>query len=340
MRTYKYDDITLVPQFCQVKSRSEVDTSVRFAGRKWDSPALPANMSCTISFEIAEELETNNYFYILHRFYDYRDIYNWVKEMCLAGKYISLSVGVNSTDYVFIDQLSEIVRGARNIKPKFKINCVCIDVAHGHSQTVADMISYIKQNLPDTFVIAGNVATPEAVIYLQRAGADAIKVGIGGGRSCSTYTHTGFSSIGMFTTIQNCVDVATVPIIADGGIRQNGDVAKALVAGSDLVMIGSLFAECKNSPAETIYDEYRYGTDGENVIYDNIPRGKFYFGSSSEFQQKDKKHVEGIKVELKYNPMCYLDKLDEIKQDLQSSISYAGGTKLMDLYNIPYNTLC
>ncbi|MDK6687698.1 IMP dehydrogenase, partial [Aerococcus sp. UMB8623] len=109
------------------------------------------------------------------------------------------------------------------------------------SHTVIDMIKYIKKQLPDTFVIAGNIATPEAVRDLENAGADATKVGVGPGRVCITKIKTGFGTAGwQLAAIRLCAKAARKPIIADGGIRTHGDIAKSFRFGASMVMIGSL----------------------------------------------------------------------------------------------------
>jgi GMP reductase len=158
-----------------------------------------------------------------------------------------------------------------------------------------------------------------AALDLAEAGADAIKVGIGPGKACTTRLQTGFH-VPMFTAIQMCTEVSKVPIIADGGIKNYGDVAKALVAGADLVMSGSLFAACSDSPAPII--------NGRKV----------YYGSASFAAKKENKHVEGTLLELEQS-MTLEEKLNEIKQALQSSISYAGGTTLSCLKYTDYVTL-
>lgn len=139
------------------------------------------------------------------------------------------------------------------------VDVVAVDTAHGHSKAVGDMVRTIKKSLPDLQVIAGNVATAEAVRDLVAAGADAVKVGIGPGSICTTRVVAG---VGMpqLTAIMNCTAEASktgTPIIADGGIKYSGDVAKAIAAGADSVMIGSIFAGTDESPGETILYEGR-----------------------------------------------------------------------------------
>ena len=180
------------------------------------------------------------------------------------------------------------------------------------------MIEYIKEHLPDTKIIAGNVATKDAVRELASWGADIVKVGIGHGSPCTTKDKTGFT-MPMFTCVQNCSNVilnngTSIPIIADGGIRCNGDIAKALVAGATMVMAGSMFAACTDSPASLI-----------NI---NGVNHKAYFGSASAENKGHNNNIEGKLNNIPNNGMTYGEKFSEITQDLQSSISYAGGTTL------------
>jgi len=169
------------------------------------------------------------------------------------------------------------------------------------------------------------VATPQGVKDLAMWGADIVKVGIGQGSPCTTKDKTGFT-LPMFTCVKECSQVfigdsfedsQRVPIIADGGIQCNGDIAKALVAGADWVMAGGLFACCVDSAAHSI------------MVEGSLHRA--YYGSASFENKKTRAHIEGT---LKNVPSCGLtfeDKLVEIKEDLQSAISYSGGKDLTSL---------
>jgi IMP dehydrogenase len=137
---------------------------------------------------------------------------------------------------------------------KARADCLVIDTAHGHSSRVIEAIRDIKRRHPDTQLIAGNVATAEGTRELIDAGVDAVKCGIGPGSICTTRVVTG-AGVPQMTAILNCVSAARgtgVPVIADGGVKFSGDVAKAIAAGADVVMIGSLFAGTEESPGELI----------------------------------------------------------------------------------------
>ena len=182
-----------------------------------------------------------------------------------------------------------------------------------------DMIYFIKDLGLEAKIIAGNICTYQAYCDLVKWGANAVKVGIGGGAACSTKNKTGFT-FPMYSCIRELRSFVTedVPIIADGGVREHADIVKAIHAGATMVMAGGLFSKLIDSPAELI--------DGHKV----------YFGSASQFNKGEYKHVEGIKRTLELDPMTYAEKLNEIKQDLQSATSYAGGNQLEDIRSASY----
>ncbi|MDM5360167.1 GMP reductase [Peribacillus sp. ACCC06369] len=309
---FDYEDIQLIPAKCVVNSRSECDTSVTLGKHTFKLPVVPANMQTIIDEKIAIYLAENGYFYVMHRFEPEKRL-TFIKDMHARELIASISVGVKEEEYGFIQQLSE-----DNIVPEF----ITIDIAHGHSNAVIKMIQHIKKHLPESFVIAGNVGTPEAVRELEHAGADATKVGIGPGKVCITKIKTGFGTGGwQLAALRWCAKAASKPIIADGGIRTNGDIAKSVRFGASMVMIGSLFAGHEESPGQTIEK------DGKAF--------KEYFGSASEFQKGEKKNVEGKKMFVEHKGFLE-DTLKEMEQDLQSSISYAGGTKLEAIRNVDY----
>ncbi|HOE42982.1 MAG TPA: GMP reductase, partial [Rhodoferax sp.] len=269
MEIFDYDNILLLPRKCRVESRSECDAGVDFGPRRFRIPVVPANMKTVVSEAICVWLAQNGYFYVMHRF----DLDNvrFVKDMAARGLYASISLGVKKPDYDAVDQLV-----ALGLAPDY----ITIDIAHGHADSVKNMIGYLREKIPGTFIIAGNVATPEAVIDLENWGADATKVGIGPGKVCITKLKTGFGTGGwQLSALKWCARVATKPIIADGGIRDHGDIAKSVRFGATMVMIGSLFAGHEESPGQTVE------VDGK--LY------KEYYGSASDFNKGEYKHVEG-----------------------------------------------
>ncbi|MGH2211584.1 GMP reductase [Enterococcus faecalis] len=312
MKVFDYEDVQLIPNKCIVNSRSECDTTVTLGKHSFKMPVVPANMQTIIDEKIAETLAENGYFYIMHRF-DEEARVPFIKKMQRKGLITSISVGVKEGEYAFVETLAR-----EGLVPDY----VTIDIAHGHSNAVINMIQHLKKTLPETFVIAGNVGTPEAVRELENAGADATKVGIGPGKVCITKIKTGFGTGGwQLAALRWCAKAARKPIIADGGIRTHGDIAKSVRFGATMVMIGSLFAGHEESPGETKVED--------GVVY------KEYFGSASEFQKGEKKNVEGKKIWLRHKGKL-ADTLVEMQQDLQSSISYAGGRDLEAIRKVDY----
>ena len=311
MEIFDYDQVLLLPRKCRVESRSECDAGIDFGGRHFKLPAVPSNMKTVVDESICQWLAANGYFYVMHRF----DVDNvaFVRDMQARGLFASISLGVKPPDYATVDTLADL-----GLTPEY----ITIDIAHGHSDTVRDMIWHIRKKLPNAFIIAGNVATPEAVIDLENWGADATKVGVGPGKVCITKLKTGFGTGGwQLSALKWCSRVATKPIVADGGIRSHGDIAKSIRFGATMVMIGSLFAGHEESPGTTVE------VNGE--------RFKEYFGSASDFNKGEYRHVEGKKI-LEPIKGKLSDTLVEMEQDVQSSISYAGGTKLLDIRKVNY----
>ena len=311
MEIFDYDNILLLPRKCRVESRSECDAGVELGGRKFRLPVVPANMKTVVNEQICTWMAQNGYFYVMHRF----DLDNvkFVRDMHAKGLFASISLGVKAPDYDTVNQLV-----AEGLTPEY----ITIDIAHGHADSVQKMIHNLKEKLPKAFVIAGNVGTPEAIIDLENWGADATKVGIGPGKVCITKLKTGFGTGGwQLSALKWCARVATKPIIADGGIREHGDIAKSIRFGATMIMIGSMLAGHEESPGATVE------VDGKLF--------KEYYGSASDFNKGEYKHVEGKRI-LEPLKGHLANTLIEMEQDTQSSISYSGGTKLMDIRKVNY----
>jgi GMP reductase len=301
---FDFEQVNLVPRKCVVSSRSECDTSIKFGKFTFKIPIVPANMECVIDENVAIKLAKAGYFYIIHRFNVNPVLF--VLQMKNLGLVSSISLGVNEDSYKTVDELK-----STNMIPDF----ITIDIAHGHSIKMEKMIKYIKENLPTTFVIAGNVSTSEAIMDLEEYGADATKVGIGPGMACTTWPTTGFGSRNcQAATIHNCSLVATKPIIADGGIRVPGDIAKSLVLGATMVMVGGMLSGFKDSPGHLV------NVDGKEK--------KEFWGSASKFQSGKSNRIEGTKILVDYKDRSILDEMKYLEECLQSSISYGGGTDL------------
>lgn len=311
--TFDFQDVMLVPSKSVIKSRSEANAKAKLGNRTFELPVVPANMSTIIDENLAEYLATNNYFYVIHRF-DIDPI-EFVKDFNKKGLFTSISLGIKEIDYKHVDNLA-----AEGLSPDY----ITVDVAHGHSDTVIEVVKYIVEKLPESYVIAGNVGSVQGALDLEEAGAHGVKIGVAPGLVCSTGPNTGFGTRGyQLSAIEKISDaLQTADVIADGGIRKFGDIAKSIALGADMVMVGSMFAGHDENPGEVIE-----GENGEKV--------KAYFGSASEFQKGEKKYVEGVKTFMPYKG-AISETLRTIRENLQSSISYAGGKELLDLRNVEY----
>jgi IMP dehydrogenase len=213
---------------------------------------------------------------------------------------------------------------------KSQVDVITVDTAHGHSKGVLDAVSKIKFNYPDLQVIAGNVATAEATIDLIKAGADCIKVGIGPGSICTTRVVTGIG-VPQITAVMNCSKAAAeyeIPVIADGGVKYSGDITKAIAAGANVVMAGSLFAGTEESPGEEVlyegrrYKEYR--GMGSMGAMDSGSRDRY-------FQEDTKKYVpEGVEGRVHYKGKLG-DVVYQLIGGLKSGMGYVGAKDISEL---------
>lgn len=213
---------------------------------------------------------------------------------------------------------------------KAGVDLIVLDSAHGHSENIIAAVRTIKSQFPDTEIVAGNVATAEATVDLIKAGADAIKVGIGPGSICTTRVVAGVG-VPQITAVFDCAEAAKpydIPIIADGGIKYSGDVVKAIAAGADLVMLGSLFAGTEESPGETImfkgrsFKSYR----GMGSI------GAMQAGSKDRYFQNDtdKFVPEGVEGRVPYRGLLK-EIIYQLIGGLKSGMGYCGTATIQDL---------
>jgi GMP reductase len=302
-----YDDIYLVPNYSELYSRKEADTTVVFGNSRFELPIIPSNMMSVINQEWAQWLCDNHYFYVMHRFNGCT-----VPFVRNANEQewdtISISTGVNDDSFKELIQIKS---------DNLIVDYITIDVAHGHHIKVKNRIEQIKELFPNVFLIAGNTSSVEATLALEEWGADATKCLIGTGSACSTKYQTGFH-VPSFSCIQSCSRYAKKPIIADGGAKYYGDIAKSLVAGATMVMSGGMFASCNDSPAPFVNGK------------------KHYFGNASATAKGQNLHVEGFDLQIEMAEVSLKERMYEIKQALQSSISYAGGHDLSCFQKVNY----
>jgi len=304
-----YSDVSLIPTKCIVDSRSQCSTQVKLGERTFEMPIIPANMKSVVDEDTCIFLAKKNWFYIMHRFG--KSNYEFCKIMKEQNLYSSISVGVNKESY---DDLNDIY------KDGFSPDYITIDVANAWSDKAVKMAKNIRLLFPKTFIIIGNIATREAINDLIKELNNivgAFKICLAEGASCITKNKTGVFR-GAISTIMDCYDdKLSYPIIADGGIVHHGDIAKAISAGATAVVAGSLFAG---------YDQ----SSGNIIELDDNKKYKEYYGSASKYNKSEYKNIEGKKILISYRgDMNNL--LKELKEDLQSSISYLGGKCLNDI---------
>jgi IMP dehydrogenase len=213
------------------------------------------------------------------------------------------------------------------------VDVIVIDTAHGHSRGVIETVKRVKRKYPDLELIAGNVGTPEATIDLIKAGADAVKVGIGPGSICTTRVIAGVG-VPQVTAIYQCSQAAKkqrVPIIADGGVKQTGDIAKAIAAGADSVMIGGLFAGLEESPGEKILYEGRaykiYRGMGSLEAMKEGSRDRYFQDMEDEIQ---KLVPEGIEGRVPYKGLLS-EAVYQMIGGLRAAMGYCGAKSIAEM---------
>ncbi len=253
-RTYTFDDVLLVPLRSSVASRFHVDLSSPFTKNlKTKIPLIAANMDTISESGMCIAMNKLGAAAILHRFIGVEQQVAEVKRIRDTNNsneaIVAASVGVNQDSR---ERARALVDAG--------VNCITVDIAHGHSESMIETVKFLKKEFPKVDVIAGNVATAHATLELIRAGADAIKVGIGPGSMCTTRIITGVG-VPQLTAISLAVEIAKpegVPVIADGGIRASGDIVKALAVGASSIMTGSLFSGALETPGELVSGRKAY----------------------------------------------------------------------------------
>jgi IMP dehydrogenase len=313
---YTFDDIQIIPKYSEVESRSQCNLTTRFTKQyKLGTPLVASPMDTVTEYNMAIAIASHGGVGILHRFMSIEKQSNQVRKIKEQEKLVSAAIGATG-DYK--ERAQELVNAGAIV--------LLIDVAHGNTKQVRDAITWCKQNLPNYVdVIAGNVATYEGARNLAQWGADAIRVGIGNGSLCETRIRTGIGIPQVTALIESIRAVEEsgidVPIIADGGIKMTGDVAKALSLGADSVMIGSLLAGTRESPGEI----HRMG------MWPNEQLFKKYRGSASA----EVKQVHGLEeknVEGNSKLIPYKGKVERIISDIgdgvRSAMSYVDATTI------------
>ena len=236
---------------------------------------------------------------------------------------VGVALGVRADD---VDRAVACVNAGADV--------LVVDIAHGHSDHALQMIRRLKQRCPEAEVVGGNVATAAGVCDLAEAGADAVKVGVGSGSICITRIVTGFG-VPQLTAIMDCAEAARalgVPLIADGGVRTGGDLTKALAAGADTAMVGSLLAGTEESPgASVVRDGRRYKVvRGMASLTANVDRKAMERGGEVDAEDWERVVPEGVEAVVPYRG-AVADVLHQLVGGVRSGLSYAGATSIAEL---------
>jgi len=306
-----YDDVNIIPKYSELEHRSDCDLSTQFTKNiRLKIPVVSSPMDTITELDMAIELDMLGGMGIIHRFMSIEKQSKMSNTLYTYNVKFGAAIGVTGD---WFERAQELVKNGCNV--------LLIDVAHGHHKLVGEAIERIK-NIQGVEVVAGSVATREAVQYLCEKGADAIRVGIGNGSLCETRIRTGVG-IPQVTALLDCVAVADTfgcPTIADGGVRNIGDVCKGLACGTDTVMLGSLLSGTKETP----------GTIEKIGEWPNEQLYKKYRGSASldsKYDRGEEKNVEGNSKLIPYKGKARRI-LNDIKDGIKSSCSYVGASNL------------
>ena len=311
-----YKDVLIRPKRSVLRSRKQVDLQRQYKFRNsknaWSGiPIMAANMDGVGTFSMAHELSLSNMFTCITKQNTPKDWYNQFGE--IDTDYLAISVGTNEEDY----------KKAQEVIATCNLNWICIDVANGYSEHFVNFVRKVRKDYPKLNIIAGNVVTADMTQELILAGADIVKVGIGPGSVCTTRIQTGVGYPQLSAVIE-CADAAhglNGHIVADGGCTCPGDVAKALGAGADFVMLGGMLAG---------HDE------GGGIINLKKETVQFYGMSSDTAMNKhnggvaDYRSSEGRTVEIKYKGPVY-GTIKNILGGLRSTCTYVGAPSLKQL---------
>lgn len=312
-----FDDVLLQPKFSEIKTRSEVDVSVKLCkGFSLKTPIIPANMSDIVGEKMIEKMYEMGSLSIMHRFSSFEDQVKLIRSLSKKYNdifnYMGVSVGVKPEDYHSVSMFSDL-----------GIRIICVDIAHLDSVLGLSMVEHISKKYPHMLLIAGNVATGNAAARAWQNGADIVKIGIGASGICSTRLETG-CGVPQLSAIMDVFEKKQalqnqlkkrLYFISDGGCRKSADVVKALCF-ADMIMLGGMIS----------------GTNETQGITVEIGNEKFVSYSGSSTHKKDR--VEGVKGLVKPKGSVE-DIIKRILEGIQSGASYQNCRNLQDLKMSP-----
>ena len=329
-RALTYDDILLVPKYSEIESRSSINLAT-LVSRRYGllQPYVASCMDTVCEYQIAIKMVELGGVGCIHRF---MTVDKQCEQVSKVLEYITNNHMYEEWGVMYDDWHSEIpdipIMAAVGVsesdieRAKRLVSCganiILIDVAHGHHINVKKTIKSLRETLPSKVdIIAGNISTEESAIDLCDWGVDGLRVGIGGGSLCTTRIQTGHG-VPNITSIIDCVKGSKVPVMADGGIRSSGDIAKALSIGADCVMLGSLLAGTKESPGKII-------TKGDGILCKKY-RGSASLETKSSHGQSIK-HVEGESTLIPYKGSVDIV-IEKLTDGVKSALSYSGSNNI------------
>ena len=309
-----FDDVLLIPQYSEIKSRKEVDLSIQITPHiKLSLPIISANMNTVTDVEMCVSLGKLGGIGILPRFDSISNQANRVAKVKSYSVQVGAAIGVKEE---FLERAEALINA--------DVDLLVIDVAHGHMSQTISAVKILKTKFPQVDLVAGNVATQEAANDLFSAGADCVKVGIGPGSICTTRIMTGFG-VPQITAILESSKSAShhqKTLICDGGIKNSGDIVKALAAGGHAVMLGNLLAGTTESPGEIIEEQGK--------------KFKQYNGSTSIIEKQklnpnNIEHVEGVVAKVPFKGPLK-ETISMLTAGIKSGLSYAGALNISELH--------
>ena len=313
MASLSFDDVLLVPQYSDIESRTVLSTKNSLGDIGLDLPIISSPMDTVTEVDMVFAMDSHGGLGIIHRYNTPTDQAKLVKKAKLHGlTNVGAAIGVTG-DY--LERAQALVDAGANV--------LCVDVAHGHHSMMKTALTSLKQIFrwdSGVHIMAGNVATGEGACALAEWGAHSVRVGIGGGSICSSRLVSGHGKP-TFQTIIDCVEAGCpIPIIADGGMKTSGDIVKALAAGADFVMLGSMLAGTDQSPGQVF--------DAGNKKY-KVYRGMA--SSEAQINWRGKTSTpEGISTTIPYKGDVN-GILADLKGGIQSGMSYSGVRTINDL---------
>ena len=324
MEGLTFDDVLLIPSYSEVLP-CNVDISGRFSrGISLDIPFVSAAMDTVTEAPMAEAIALQGGIGVVHKNMSIEAQSENVAKVKAKGLKVAAGIGINATAMDRIEALLDK-----------KVDAVVLDCAHGHSVNVGRLLREIKKKYPALEVVVGNIATAEAAEYLIDNGADGLKVGIGPGSICTTRIVAGVG-VPQLTAIHEVAKVASpkgIPLIADGGLRYSGDIVKALAAGADCVMCGSMFAGTDEAPGTVIeIDGRKFKTYRGMGSIDAMNAGS----ADRYFQENSKKLVpEGIVGRVAYKgPVGEV--IYQMIGGLRSGMGYCGAHDITELHKAKF----